>query len=1743
MKKYWKYRRHVNDERQDLETELEELIHSESTLESLHMSNQAGAPDFVSMLKNFTSSKMQKHASSFFSKQMLQDVADMLSLLTIFCQGSFAAAIAGLNLYCNRYCKEGTVQEVIDYVTQLFQVDMTNQSDENTTGIPTSILDSKDWVEFSKNVRDNWKLCKSSPLFGHFSNLLGLLVTMKMCEEATVTFSINEYKLLVPNQKLLHKNAFDVLDATFDTVAFFAESISLCMEQKSLIPLLLGPDNTLKYDEKYATICSHWKLVQQGNLKKQTGLTDHEFDNQLAELTNTTKKLMTGKANFEKKILTERYMKLLEIRNDFTTLKLGNNLRKAPYALEFFGPSGVGKTALSKQIMNALLVSAGLPTDTKFQATLNPTEQYMSTWKTEKHVMIIDDCCNENEKYTKQPPTRFIIDVCNNQPFVANMADLNEKGKVYVEPSLVIVTTNVKDLNAAAYSNCPYSVQRRMNNVVTCRVKKQFRKRDQQGDLNAPLCRNAVNRFFAGKRKPQLDDFWEITISRASPPESLKNVAPYEILKNSSGVEMKDIDLKTALQFLIEDFTEHNTAQQDFLDRENNRADTLERCDVDGCCQIRGYCHLHAAPEPVLEEVVESETPKDDEPQDDNLWFWQRWMKKDEEELTIDEPEKEVSLNTTVKEILMTRPDPPPVKTALDADDPPSVDQSVTSDVTMDNQFGHTIVKTYRASRDKVFKKVLDDSDGLPSYIEGALGAAMTHGAHQFVRNWDWVSWVPTPWFEHPHFRRFMMGADKNRLYFSYGIRSLALWGLTLGFSYACFNKAEWKNFITIPIGKDDFGVSTNLSIKEWDVALASTMSALWYAFHAQRGMGNYVQDIYARQLRDRHQLDPYYANIREQHVARILKASSIIFAIYMVREIYKAAAEIDAEEEKKEDDTSKKDDKSEKKAETKVDEKGNVTINGTVFAPLKEDGGLQNQGTLEPKTIQDVLNRDSESNVWCNVVKRPLVVSQRAACTTSAQLREIVKNNLVHGTVPSEGAKVTVLNALFLKTNVVAIPAHYFKDKDSLNCTFRKCNPESCGGKFVARLHKSHSVKVGELDLMICYCSNGGSFKNILKYLPEEITSSQDMNILYRSIEGECEIWRGKGELRTVSTPFSTNMPCLAYNLDKKTFGGMCGAVGLSYAKPAILSIHTAGVEGTQNGAGVKLEKASIVGAITELSKLPGVLIGADEPASYKDQSGDQSLNKNSSIRYMPLHSQIQYHGSCEGGSKFFSDVKSTLISESVEKHMSKPNIYRGPVTHPSWFGWQTCLENMSNPATPFEANLIVEAIKDYEEPLISLCKSDLWKSTKPLTNVQAINGIAGVRFIDAMKRNTSAGYGFKGKKIDHMYVKSESDSHIEYDFVPEMWTEIDRCLDAYRISERAYPIAKACKKDEVLTKDKCRIFYGGATSLTFIVRKYFLPLVRILQMNPLVSECSVGINCYSEEWAQLYDRVLAHGKDRIFGGDYGKYDQKLPAQVLLAAFRVLVDMAEALKWSDEDLTIMRAVSADVVYSVIAFDGAIISLTEGTHISGNPLTVILNGISGSLNMRCYYYSKRWDERDKLKFREDVAFMTYGDDNIGSVKKGVDFTIKGASEFLAKYGQTYTMPDKTSELKDFLPEDDFEFLKRKSVYLDDIGHVGALATDSVTKSLHCYLRGRKNALTEEEACAQNIDNAVMEFWYHGKDVYESRRKELIAVAEETQLSHLCQGLNRSYEDRKEEWLQKYKSSHPVQSDGDPKNSR
>lgn len=357
--------------------------------------------------------------------------------------------------------------------------------------------------------------------------------------------------------------------------------------------------------------------------------------------------------------------------------------------------------------------------------------------------------------------------------------------------------------------------------------------------------------------------------------------------------------------------------------------------------------------------------------------------------------------------------------------------------------------------------------------------------------------------------------------------------------------------------------------------------------------------------------------------------------------------------------------------------------------------------------------------------------------------------------------------------------------------------------------------------------------------------------------------------------------------------------------------------------------------------------------------------------------------------------------------------------------------------------------------------------------------------------------------------------------------WDEVEKLEQNALSGVRSYPIFSASLKDEPtkLTKDKIRVFTGAAIEQKLIIRKYFLPLTRILCHHSIISECAVGINAVGPEWDELHKHITQFGSDRIVAGDFSAYDQRMATSVTSATFWILLEIAKRCDYSTDDIRIMTMIVHDIISPMVAYNGTLVQFMGGNP-SGQNMTVFTNSIANSLLYRVAY-ARASPTPVPSPFRENVAAMFYGDDSIGGVRRAYKhFNNCIMFDAMEDIGMKFTPPDKSSEHTPFMLDGTVDFLKRTSNYMPELGvTVGALDEDSIFKSLHTVMES--SFLSLEEQSAVNIDGALREFTYHGREVYELRQKQLCDVARGAGITHMCSLLDETYDARMQGWRDNY----------------
>jgi hypothetical protein len=228
-----------------------------------------------------------------------------------------------------------------------------------------------------------------------------------------------------------------------------------------------------------------------------------------------------------------------------------------------------------------------------------------------------------------------------------------------------------------------------------------------------------------------------------------------------------------------------------------------------------------------------------------------------------------------------------------------------------------------------------------------------------------------------------------------------------------------------------------------------------------------------------------------------------------------------------------------------------------------------------------------------------------------------------------------------------------------------------------------------------------------------------------------------------------------------------------------------------------------------------------------------------------------------------------------------------------------------------------------------------------------------------------------------------------------------------------------------------------------------------------------------------------------------------------MLASFKILINLAEESgNYDADDLTIMRGIATEICSPTYDFFGTLVQFF-GSNPSGHPLTVVTNSLVNSLYMRYVYYKIAAEEKwwKTPLFKEVVALMTYGDDNIMSVKKGYDaYNHTNVARVLSESDIIYTMADKEAKSVPFIDGSEAGFLKHDAVWDEELQLYRAkIDESSISKMLHAH---GKSSISEDLHAACTIRDALDKYAHFGDEIYTKRCAQLRQVADECNITGL-----------------------------------
>jgi hypothetical protein len=817
----------------------------------------------------------------------------------------------------------------------------------------------------------------------------------------------------------------------------------------------------------------------------------------------------------------------------------------------------------------------------------------------------------------------------------------------------------------------------------------------------------------------------------------------------------------------------------------------------------------------------------------------------------------------------------------------------------------------------------------------------------------------------------------------------------------------------------------------------------------------------------------------------------------------------------------------------------------------------LRPHGNIAPTCYEDIVQRDQEKSMW----QKPRVVPLPTACrqletATPADTCNAIFRNMVTLYVPN-GLSSKFCAALVVDSNLILVPKHMIAIGDTITSeklTFRRHSEDDAGGVFSAYIDSVNCHLFPNQDLALLSIPSAGSFRNIDRLLPRGPYSGS-CRFIHKSKDGTR---REEGATVTPGKVGHTESQFVGLEtmLENPTYMGLCMGTFVTTDKaPRIAGFHLGGtVQKTCYGIAGYVTLDEYTAAKNELAMRVMIPHSAgDFPKNILEKpslTGIDIHNK-SPVNFLQDSKCMQVYGSCLGGVTFVSRVVASAVSSFVEEYTGQSNVWGPPPSRPSWRPWWETLEKLTHGSDGFRPSDVEWAVKDYAKPLLELIndadKPYIKAMIRPLESHQVINGVPNERFIDKMCFTSSIGYPLTGPKNDYLIDDEPREGYIEpKTFSEEIWCEIRRCEEAWAAGVRAYAPIKAVLKDEPtkVTKEKMRVFYSMNIGVQYHLRRLTLGLTRFFQTHVLVSESMVGMSAMSPEWDQwvkfcregdfsgMSDSGPGGRPEKInntFAGDYKSYDSKMPAQVILASLQLYKTMLVASgNFSARDIKVFEGICTEIVYPFMAYNGTLIELTSG-HVSGNNLTVHVNNTCNSLLKRIAFFNVEVKPtgRYDLTFRSCERGGNYGDDckscvNLKLVKY---WNMRAFRDFLGKYGMEFTMPDKTSEMVDYMEWESAEFLKRTDAYIPEIDCiVGKLDESSIFKSLHSNLKSTVLSPTDHAiAC---INGACFEWFAYGREHYDMRTEQMRRVC--VAASIRAEGAYITFDQRVEKWLAEHR---------------
>jgi hypothetical protein len=438
--------------------------------------------------------------------------------------------------------------------------------------------------------------------------------------------------------------------------------------------------------------------------------------------------------------------------------------------------------------------------------------------------------------------------------------------------------------------------------------------------------------------------------------------------------------------------------------------------------------------------------------------------------------------------------------------------------------------------------------------------------------------------------------------------------------------------------------------------------------------------------------------------------------------------------------------------------------------------------------------------------------------------------------------------------------------------------------------------------------------------------------------------------------------------------------------------------------------------------------------------------------------------------------DVTEPMTVPSCLKSTTDVNIYKKNI------------EKFSTLTPYIEGNMLDACVKDVSNVLLSGKRDDL---ARVFTVEEAIRGSDVSNYISPIDRSTSPGYPWLLNKQSGKVGKRTWLGDVEYDIDPTVYEAVNERINRARLGHRTPVIWTDTLKDErrpieKVKAMKTRIFAYGPMDYTIAFRMYFIGFQAHIMENRIFNEQSLGTNVKSHDWGKTAKYLSSKGP-KVIAGDFSCFDGTLNSGIMSR----YVEVANAFYDDGPENALIREVLFKEVYNSVHMSEGLLYGMNHSQPSGNPSTTCLNSFYNSVSMRMVYLLCARDaglRRSVRDFRDEVAMVSYGDDNVINFRDSISdwFNQHTITKAYSDIGMTYTDEAKTGgDIPKYRNIHEVAYLKRSFVKR---GQMWIAPLDLATCLEMC--NWRRDSVDALAATQVNCETAIRELACHPKEIFD-----------------------------------------------------